>query len=332
MMDYEIFLEVVKEKFLDYMPEQFQGATVVMNSINKVNCKKDGLTIHTQGEERISPNLYVNEMYEHYKRCGDLDEVLRTGASIYLDALEQVPAKKFKLDVADFKDNVVMLLINSEQNKDLLLDVPNKPFQDLSVVFKWVISIDEKGMAGTIVTNDLMKTMGINMEDLMKYAVENTKRICPPKIESMEEMLFGSLGDDMDQDLATMLNMFGENPKEKMWVVTNNIGIDGAAAMLYEENLHILAEKMGTDLYLLPSSVHEWIAVSVEMGTPEELSEMVQEVNMGVVSLDERLSNNVYHYDKDLRKVTLATDVPNKRLDGVIAEPPMIYNTDNPKR
>ena len=195
-----------------------------------------------------------------------------------------------------------------------------------------IISIDEKGMAGTIVTNDLMKTIGINMEDLMKYAVENTKRICPPKIESMEEMLFGSLGDDMDQDLATMLNMFGENPKEKMWVVTNNIGIDGAAAMLYEENLHILAEKMGTDLYLLPSSVHEWIAVSVEMGTPEELSEMVQEVNMGVVSLDERLSNNVYHYDKDLRKVTLATDVPNKRLDGVIAEPPMIYNTDNPKR
>jgi len=31
---------------------------------------------------------------------------------------------------------------------------------------------------------------------------------------------------------------------------------------------------------------------------------------------EERLSNQVYHYDKDLRKLTLATDTPNERLDG----------------
>ena len=47
---------------------------------------------------------------------------------------------------------------------------------------------------------------------------------------------------------------------------------------------------------------------------------MVNEVNTEQVALDERLSNEVYHYDKDLRKVTLATDTPNKRLDGIVAE------------
>ena len=52
---------------------------------------------------------------------------------------------------------------------------------------------------------------------------------------------------------------------------------------------------------------------------------MVAEINMGQVALDERLSNQVYHYDKDLRKVTLATDTPNKRLDGIVAEAPMVY-------
>ena len=51
------------------------------------------------------------------------------------------------------------------------------------------------------------------------------------------------------------------------------------------------------------------------MGSPEMLAQMVVEVNMQEVSLDERLSNQVYHYDKDLRKLTLATDTPNKRLD-----------------
>ncbi len=42
--------------------------------------------------------------------------------------------------------------------------------------------------------------------------------------------------------------------------------------------------------------------------------------------MDERLSNQVYHYDKDLRKLTLATDTPNKRLDGIVAEPPLVYD------
>lgn len=46
---------------------------------------------------------------------------------------------------------------------------------------------------------------------------------------------------------------------------------------------------------------------------------------MSQVSLEERLSNQVYHYDKDARRLTLATDTPNKRLDGMVAEANLIY-------
>jgi len=35
---------------------------------------------------------------------------------------------------------------------------------------------------------------------------------------------------------------------------------------------------------------------------------------------EERLSNQVYHYNKDLRKLTLTTDTSNKRLDGDYTE------------
>ena len=54
------------------------------------------------------------------------------------------------------------------------------------------------------------------------------------------------------------------------------------------------------------------------------LIEMVQEVNMGSVELGERLSNSVYHYDRNARKVTLAAESPEKRLDGKQAELPLI--------
>ena len=76
----------------------------------------------------------------------------------------------------------------------------------------------------------------------------------------------------------------------------------------------------------MPSSIHEVIAVSTDLGNPNELAAMVAEINMDQVSLQERLSNQVYHYDKDLRVLSMATDTPNKRLDGMaVAEPALIY-------
>ena len=86
------------------------------------------------------------------------------------------------------------------------------------------------------------------------------------------------------------------------------------------------------NLYILPSSVHEVLAVSTELTEPEELAQMVAEVNMQKVALEERLSNQVYHYDKDLRKLTLATDTPNKRLDGIVAEPQLVYDAKEKAR
>ena len=97
--------------------------------------------------------------------------------------------------------------------------------------------------------------------------------------------------------------------------------------MLYEENLHKLAEKVGGDLYIMPSSVHEVIAVPADVDDPALLAEMVAEINMAQLELGERLSNQVYRYDKDLRKITLATDTPNKRLDGVVTEQIAVHET-----
>lgn len=113
---------------------------------------------------------------------------------------------------------------------------------------------------------------------------------------------------------------------DSMWIISNSSGINGAVSMLYEENLHQLAEKLGENLFILPSSIHEVIAVPAEIaeGNLPHLMEMVHDINMGEVKLEERLSNSVYHYDRTARKVTLAAESPEKRLDGKQAEMPLI--------
>lgn len=67
----------------------------------------------------------------------------------------------------------------------------------------------------------------------------------------------------------------------------------------------------------MPSSIHEVIAVSADFGSPDELAEMVYEINMDQVDINDRLSNQVYCYDKDLRTLRLATYTINKSLDDV---------------
>ena len=224
------------------------------------------------------------------------------------------------------KDNIVFQVINTLQNEDMLRDMPHREFQDLSIIYRWVVKVDENGIQSSAIRNNLAEQLGMNEEQLFKCAVENTRRIFPPTVKSMNDVIREMfISDGMPAEVADM--MIGEMSEDKMmWVISNDRGINGAGSMLYEDNLHKLAMKLETDLYILPSSVHECIAVSTNVGDPYELAEMVSEINMGQVALEDRLSNQVYHYDKDARRLTLATDTPNKRLDGMVAEAQLIYD------
>lgn len=328
MMDYEMFKEIAKEKIKDYMSPEYGNAVVEIISVNKVNGVKDALAVR-KPDEQIAPNMYLDDIYEAYRQCDDLEMTLRFMAEEY-EELAKRSVKKLDIDLSQMKDRVVMMLVNTEQNKEMLADLPHREFQDLSVIYRYVVSQSEQGVASFKVTNAIMEQLDMTLEELFQYAAENTKRMFPPKIGRIEDVMFGMLGGDGIPDEVAELFQTDRNPKESMWIISNSSGINGAVSMLYDENLNRLAEKMGTDLYIIPSSVHEVLAVSVEMGNgnPEELAEMVQQINMSAVELEDRLSNNVYRYDKDLRQLKLATQVPNQRLDGVVAEPELIYGTE----
>ncbi len=329
MMKYEIFKEVVAERFLSQMPDDFANHTVSIQSVTEVNQIVDRLELIPPGgvHSESYPTLSVNKMYEQYQRSEDLMDTL-AWAAFDMAAKYKMMAKTITTMTADdLSEKVVMSLINTEQNKELLSTIPNRPFRDLSIVYHMVTGGERTPMYGSLVTNEIAKLKGMDEQALYEAAVVNTKRLFPPTTKNMNQVIrdiFVSEG--MPEEIAEM--MVGEMPADKMmYVISNNKGINGAVSMLYENELHTLAEHLETDLYILPSSIHEVIAVSVGMGDPNELAQMVAEINMGQVELADRLSNQVYHYDKDLRKLTMATDTPNKRLDGIVAEPSLIYET-----
>lgn len=329
MMNYEIFKEVVKEKFLDHMPDDFANHTVVIHPVNKVNETLDGLSLQPpNGESRqISPTIYINHMYEDYQKSNDLQSTLDMAAFDMAGAFRVGEQLQTDFNFEDVKDKVIMALVNTEQNKEMLKNMPHREFQDLSVIYRYVVSIEPQEIATIPIKKEVAEMMGMEEEQLFHAAVENTKRLLPPQVRSMNDVIMDMfVKDGMPKEMVEVF--MEEMPQDRlMYVIGNQQGINGAVSMMYEDTLHKLAEELETDLYILPSSVHEVIAVSTDMGDPNELAQMVSEINMDQVALCDRLSNQVYHYDKDLRKLSLATDTPNKRLDGIVTEPNLIYET-----
>ena len=63
-----------------------------------------------------------------------------------------------------------------------------------------------------------------------------------------------------------------------------------------------------SDLYILPSSLHEVIALPKIENNALELKEMVMEVNSTMVKKEERLSDSVYCYLREKEVVEIALE------------------------
>ncbi len=334
MMNFETFKGVVETELINFLPDSMKNGKVVFEKVPKVNRELDAVTVVIEGEkENICPTLYLQDMYERYEQTENLPEVMSEFAAAYLQSMEKREEVIQKLDLPNCKDRIIFQLINAEQNKGLLSEVPYRPFQDLAIIYRVVVEEKDGILASSIITNKVADALGMKEAELFELAAENTKRINPVKVIGMSEMLRGTLFDLGAEEEDVDLMMPYHPDEEVMFVITNERNTNGAISMIYEDELHELSELIRDDLYILPSSIHEVLAVAASSQTPEMLADMVYTINMAQVNLEDRLSNQVYHYDRNARTLTLATDTPNKRLDGEVSEQQLVYEANKgPKR
>ena len=132
------------------------------------------------------------------------------------------------------------------------------------------------------ITNEMLADYGITPEQLHQDAIENTGRIFKPRIQSMMEALTG---------------IPEENPQ--MMIVTNEQGSLGASALFCKGIMDQAAEHMKGNYFVLPSSIHELLVVPDNGDfNRADLEKMVREANRTVVDAADRLSDEVYHYDR----------------------------------
>lgn len=264
------------------------GFRVEMNDVRKNNgTVRKGCFISEQGAA-VAQIVYI-DFFLLGIRSGRIcigeaaQEIIRAYRS---GACEQeARSLEGKLDRQGILGIVMHKLINSERNREILSGIPHRPFLDLEAVYFAVVSVEEDGFTGFTVTDKICTALGIGAEELEAAARRN-----------MEAEGF---------DVLPLHSLIGDSPlctfarDLPLWVFRSRNGANGAAAMLYESYFHGLAEAVSDDLYILPSSIHDVIALPCGGYDPGSLRAMVESVNSTEVTAEEFLSGSVYRYSRD---------------------------------
>ena len=76
--------------------------------------------------------------------------------------------------------------------------------------------------------------------------------------------------------------------------------------MMDIETLHNISEEFGSNLIILPSSIHEVIIIPYKDDISLQFcKEMVTEINNTEVDREDILSNSVYIYDRSLERLDI---------------------------
>lgn len=310
-MNYASFCETLKQSLI---PELAPDTVISLQKIRKNNgIIQDAYCIHTPGST-CSPIVYLDSLYENFQNGANVRDL----CDIILTCLDQDPP--FTTDIfqkiRDFnsaKDRIAFRLISKEQNKSLLSDIPWVPYLDLALIFYLYLDSSHTGQTTALIHNQQMAAWNKSIDDLYLLSLVNTPRLFPPVLQPLEALLF----DEMEgfEPSSSEILPDHSSPISPLYVLTNRSGIHGASCLLYHDIIKDFADRIQSDIIILPSSIHEVILIpDNNIYNYEEIQDMVQKVNSEDVPAEDRLSDQLYLFSRDRNHLTVwpSGDSPNK--------------------
>lgn len=163
-----------------------------------------------------------------------------------------------------------------------------KAFLDLQLVLNVkVLGLEDDEFTSYKVSKKQAEVLGLT-EDIFDEAIANTKF----SVRTMGEVIKSIAPDE-------------EIPDCGLYIVSNERRTQGAAAIYNMELFKSFAEKLDSDLVIIPSSIHELIVMKYVSGINiYELNNMVNETNEAQVLPEEQLSDHVYIFNRSTNSLT----------------------------
>ena len=296
-MNRKEFYEYIKNNVKNYLPQTYENAEIKLQEIAKNNgVNLTAITI-PEGTQRAVPSIYLDSMYQDYLNGKPLDSCVGDVADMRIELQDMAAYVNLGLpDIRNYeemKDKLQVRICDPEWNQDRLADKVYTEHGDFAAYYTINLEEDQHGTSSIPVTVNLMKTWGVTAEQIHADATAADKdrgAVLMDMKEIINSMVFG--GEEPENLLNHKLDM--ETIENPMFCLTNETKMNGASLLLQEDIRKQIGECLGSDYFVLPSSIHE-VLILPDNGMFEvpALNQMVQEVNETQVEPQERLSDKV---------------------------------------
>ena len=301
-MTFNEYVEAVERDIMDYLPRKYQHVTPQVHKVDKNNgTQLTGLTL--RGESTVCPNIYLESYYNLYKDGMSIGETLEEISEVFQREMKNLPG--FSLEdftYENMKDNLYYTVVNAAKNEKMLQEIPHQRREDLAIVYRVQVSAHEDGIASILLKNEHLDYFGVDTNTLHEQAIKSMPKIMPHTFQSMNDIM----AEILDIGFEEFEVVEGE---KQMWVLSNEKKMQGAAYIFDDEVMSSIAEKLGGNLIVIPSSIHEIIILKEEEDMDlEYIHGMVSEVNESEVGPEEVLSNEIYRFNAKENKLSLIED------------------------
>ncbi len=224
-------------------------------------------------------------------------------------AWRQVSASLRRLfsDFSKAKPRILPRLLHEKRHASLLSGLPHHCICDLAVCYVVLLVQDDSQTACAYLSNEhLAAWPGVTEKDLFAAALENGPKLLPAvRLDITDPSSWPTAGAVYEEggENDPLANAPFDAPH--ILAVTNCRQQYGASAVLYPGELSKLADAWQDDLLLLPSSVHEMLALPASEFASSNPDPMIREINASVLQPEDILSDHSYRYVRQYDRILL---------------------------
>lgn len=260
---------------------------------------------------KMSASIHIEQVYNDYMeqymkgRPPMMESVVKEIIGLFNDNEKPDFVNNFIKAVKSWdmaKTRLILSVCNAEINASYLKGKVFERIEDLALVPRVCADITDGVISSSMISKELMKSWGITEDEVMREAKSNAPKLLPPVImdsyavamKMVSEMKQnGEVPDFDEKDILPMIS------HSSMIIVTTAAQFTGAS-LFYDGILEYFANALDGYFYVIPSSSAEFLILpgNDTYLTPEEISAMIQSVNVDKDIIDPKmvLSNHAYVY------------------------------------
>ena len=235
------------------------------------HCVLSGIVIQNL-KENICPCVYYEKNWDALSDIELLEKLIQFTKKIPKINIEVIFDKKY------FSEHVLPIILGLE-NEEMIQRAGLVYRKTENFLILFYIEVERNGIIK--INPDYLQKMCFTEDEMIKLAFKNLE----------ENLTIETIG-----DLISEIDKEGDIPR--VYVVSTKYRQYGAPVILLSKTYEILSKYLGDKFIILPSSIHECLAIEYDEDWLEEYAEMVKTVNRNEVDEVDKLSDHIYLCDK----------------------------------